>query len=534
MSLFTIIVSVLCALCCMLLTSLELKRQLQMMQQNSYRIDRYRRWMRTSGDTTSFERLTMDAVWFLLLFLGMNYLWGMLVAILASLLIINKLRSAKSKKPLVMTPRAWRIFTVATVLEAVVVLIFGLALWPLPVGWVEGLILCYGASCMLMIASVWLLGPVEKRINRGYYDDAASRLRQMPSLKIIGITGSYGKTSTKHYLQRILSEQFETLMTPGSYNTTMGVIRTVREYLKPYHEVFIVEMGAKAPGDIKEICDLVHPQCGIITAVGEQHLESFKSIGNVQRTKFELADALPADGLAVVNNDFEYVANRPVHNVQTVRYGVDPETKPDVTVSDIVYSPHGTTFTLHDHSGFHPDLKLSTRLVGECNVSNLMAAVVMARALGVPDEKIRYAVERIDQVEHRLNMKTTPGGITIIDDAFNSNPVGSRMALDVLKAMTGGQRIVITPGMIELGERQEELNRRLGRKIASSADVAIVVGEYNRDSIVAGINDGREKGEGSPRVETVDSFKDAQTLLMSIGRRGDTVLYENDLPDTFK
>ena len=153
-------------------------------------------------------------------------------------------------------------------------------------------------TCALPISACWLLSPVERHINRHYYRDAEHRLQAMPGLKVIGITGSYGKTSTKHYLETILSEHFDVLMTPGSYNTTMGVIRTVREYLKPYHEVFIVEMGAKQRGDIKEICDLVHPGIGIITAVGEQHLESFKSIENVQATKFELVDSLPAGGLA--------------------------------------------------------------------------------------------------------------------------------------------------------------------------------------------------------------------------------------------
>ena len=137
-----------------------------------------------------------------------------------------------------------------------------------------------------------------------YINDAKQMLAQMPDLKIIGITGSYGKTSTKHYLNRILSEQFDVLMTPGSFNTPMGVVRTVREMMKPYYYVFIVEMGAKQLGDIKEICDIVHPEIGIVTAVGEQHLESFKSIENVQRTKFELVEALPENGFAVLNDDF--------------------------------------------------------------------------------------------------------------------------------------------------------------------------------------------------------------------------------------
>lgn len=169
--------------------------------------------------------------------------------------------------------------------------------------------------------------------------------------------------------------------------------------------------------------------------------------------------------------------------------------------------------------------------MGECNVSNLLAAIIVALRLGVPVDKIRYAVSRIDQVEHRLSMKRTPGGVTIIDDAFNSNPTGSRMALDVLAMMTGGRRIIVTPGMIELGERQEELNREFGRKIAVSADIAIVVGEYNRDAIVSGIESVETR---TAEVHTVATFAESQRLLSGMLRAGDTVLYENDLPDTFK
>lgn len=318
-------------------------------------------------------------------------------------------------------------------------------------------------------------------------------------------------------------------MTPGSFNTTMGVIRTVREYLKPYNEVFIVEMGAKQPGDIKEICDLVHPEIGIVTAVGEQHLESFKTIENVQRTKFELIDSLPTDGLAVVNNDFPFVANRKVDNVKCIRYAVSECGPAEYIAEDIRYSAHGTSFTVVTPTG--EKFGFSTHLVGECNVSNLLAAIIVALRLEVPIEKIRYAVNDIQQVEHRLNMKRTPGGVTIIDDAFNSNPTGSKMALDVLKMMTGGRRIIVTPGMIELGERQEELNAKFGEYIAGAADIAIIVGHYNREAIISGI---KSTDTTSLDVHAVNSFSEAQQLLATTLKPGDTILYENDLPDTFK
>ncbi len=511
---------------------LEIKRDLMMMQQNSYRPERYRRWLKNSGDTTGWTRLTAMCVFFLSLvsFTDARWAMGFILAFCGG--NVYYLLTRKYKKPLVWTARAKRIYMVAAFLSVIVmassVLVFGYDAYSrIFIASVTSLGL-YCGSHIIVLAAVWILVPVEKRINRNYYNEAKNILQSMPDLKIVGITGSYGKTSTKHYLHRILSECYQTAMTPGSFNTTLGVIRTIREHLKPYDKVFIVEMGAKQPGDIKEICELVHPSIGIITAVGEQHLESFGSIENVQKTKFELVDSLPADGLAVINNDFEKIADRKVNNTPCVRYAVSATGDASWTAENVEYSERGTSFIA---KGEGLEIPLATKLVGECNISNLLACVAVAVHLGVPVDKIRYAVSRIEQVEHRLNLKRTPAGITIIDDAFNSNPMGSAMALDVISRMTGGSRIVITPGMIELGERTEELNRRFGEKMASCADIAIVVGKYNREAIVAGLKDG---GMPDGSVMLADTFAHAQQLLQGIVSFGDTVLYENDLPDTFK
>ena len=502
------------------------KVDIQMMQQNSYRNDRYLRWWRSNKDSLRMGRVVDFA-----LLMVMAVWHSYIVALLVAAIVVFKsvvLARKKYKKPLVMTKRAWRLLITMIVTTVIFCLGAycgaGYEIVAVPVA----LFLLSVLSWIMLIFSNWMMHPVESAINRMYVEDAKRMLSQMPDMKIIGITGSYGKTSTKHYLYRILSEQFDVLMTPGSFNTPMGVVRTVREQLKPYNNVFIVEMGAKQPGDIKEICDIVHPQIGIITAVGEQHLESFKTIVNVQRTKFELADALPSDGLAVLNNDFEYVANRDVDNVRTLRYAVKHTEHADYKATGIEYSAHGTKFTIE---GGGKSIQLETKLVGECNISNLMGAVIVAMHLGVSEERIRYAVSKIEQVEHRLNMKRTAGGVTIIDDAFNSNPDGSRMALDVLSRMTGGKRIVVTPGMIELGSKQEEYNRKFGEQIASACDVAIVVGHYNREAITEGIRSGKFD---EANLILADTFADAQSELAKIIRQGDTVLYENDLPDTFK
>ncbi|MDE6582982.1 MAG: UDP-N-acetylmuramoyl-tripeptide--D-alanyl-D-alanine ligase [Duncaniella sp.] len=507
----------------------EFARDVMMMQQNSYRIDRYRRWLSQSGDTTSIMRLISLVIVFVAASIfSIDIVWMSLVAVDSLVNSVILLRR-KYKKPLVYTPRVKRILAMMWLLALAVLCLsfaFGEDWWMV----IPAIALAeYVASHNFAIAAVWVLKPVEKAINNRYYRDAQRILQSMPDLKVIGITGSYGKTSTKHYLYRILQEKYDTVMTPGSFNTTLGVVRTIREYMKPYNQVFICEMGAKQPGDIKEICDLVHPSIGIITAVGEQHLESFKSIENVQRTKFELIDSLPADGFAVVNNDFEWAARREVKNVDVARYAVSSTEDAKFVAEDIRYTPSGTEFTLKCPDG--SKIIFKTRLVGACNVSNLMAAIIVAMHLGVETEKIKYAVEHIEQVEHRLNMKRTPGGITIIDDAFNSNPTGSAMALDVLASMTGGKRIVVTPGMIELGDRQGELNREFGKKISTSADVAIIVGRYNREAITEGI---AEAGNSEVKVLEVDTFDDARRELATLMTSGDTVLYENDLPDTFK
>ncbi len=525
----------LAALCLMAVAiGYQLRRDLMMLQQNSYRNDRYSAWLKQAKESTRFDRLIGYIIFFTCLVPNQHQWWYLVIVCLFALANIWSLTSAHYKKPLVWTKRAKRIYATEAVTVALIWLVPLFFLYPdTACGRIFNatvyLVLCYSASQVITMFVNWLLQPVEKNINDGFYKKAQSTLQSMPDLKIVGITGSYGKTSTKHFLYRILSEHCDVIMTPGNFNTLLGVTRTINENLKPYNQVFLVEMGAKQHGDIKEICDLVHPQIGIITAVGPQHLESFGTIKDVQQTKFELADSLPSDGLAVLNNDFEMVANRPVENAKEVRYTAEDNPDAQYRAVDIKYAPTGTTFTIVGPDGYRIDL--ATKIVGRCNVSNLIAAVIVAKQLGVPTEKIKYAVEKIEPVEHRLSMKRTPGGITIIDDAYNSNPVGSAMALEVLSQMGPGQRIIITPGMIELGAEQESANQELGRHIARSADVAIIVGNYNKEAILSGIE---EVGMPDGKVQSVASFADAQQLLISLAKSGDVVLYENDLPDTFK
>lgn len=516
---------------------LNFKHDLHMLQQNSYRPERYLKWLR-KGDMMSIWRLVDVAMIFLLL--STNLLPFELASVIIAIICVTKafiILTKRFKKPLVFTKRVIRLYSVSGLLSAgavvaVAICTAGKIYSGLYHGFQIALFVILAISFLswaVVFIALYLLMPVEKAINNRYLNEAKAILKSKPDLKVIGITGSYGKTSTKHYLHRILSEKYETLMTPGSFNTPMGVIRTIREMMKPYTEIFICEMGAKQPGDIKEICDIVNPRMGIITAVGPMHLETFKSIEKVRDTKFELADALPPDGVVVVNNDFAYCADRVVSNTRCLRYASSNTGGADYVAKDIRYNADGTDFAVLTPDGEH--IPFHTQLVGECNVSNLLAAIIIAMQLGVETEKIQYAVRQIGQVEHRLSVARTPGGLTIIDDAFNSNPSGAKMAVDVLSQFTGGKRIIVTPGMIELGEKQFELNKALGKYIGGKVDIAIIVGQYNREPLHEGL---QESGMDSENIHLVESFNEAQNVLKSILTKGDTVLYENDLPDSFK
>lgn len=414
-------------------------------------------------------------------------------------------------------------------------------------------------SSVLLMASKWILllanavnQPIEKAISRWYYNDAARMLREHKGLIIIGVTGSYGKTSTKNFLYRILSQKYNTLVTPGNFNTTLGVVRTIREQLQPHHQVFIVEMGAKQPGDIKEICELVHPTIGIVASVGPMHLESFGSFENIQKTKFELVRALPANGFAAINADSPGIASYadvPAH-CRVLRYGVR---NGEFRAQNLSYSTRGSSFDL-SYEAF-PALAgattMTTHLLGESNIQNIVGACAVASYLGVTPQQQKRAIAQLQQVENRLFV-SRQGTVTVINDAYNSNPEGAAMALDVLRDIQGGRKILITPGFVELGTRQEEACRELGYKSAFCADILIVVNQLNRDAIVAGARQAIVEASADYSAEASDRpdihpvrlteenihCMDDLTLVFEalphILQPDDVLLYENDLPDTFK
>ena len=496
------------------------KYDIHMFQLSSYRYSRYFRWL-VPGNIISQKRFFAFMMLIPALvpnYVGVGFATGITIGAWAVAW------REKFKTPLVYTMRVKRLFATNILLF---VAITALALL-FATEWATVII----AATLLLSNFLMLLAnlvntPIEKAINRHYYNDAKRIIDSHKGLIIIGVTGSFGKTSTKNYLASVLAEKYNVLVTPGNFNTLLGVIRTIREQLRPYHQVFIVEMGAKQKNDIKEICDLVHPTIGIVTAVGEMHLETFKTVENIQETKFELINSLPAGGLGVINYDSEYIKSyKGIKSpCKIIRYAVEGEG--DYKANDVVYGAGGVSFTLSNGEHY------SSRLLGVGNLLNILASIAVADHLGVPANKQRNAIARLQPVEHRLSMKVA-NGITVLDDAYNSNPTGAKMSLGVLKEFAvgeGNKRIVITPGFVEMGTRQADANKELGRTIAVSCDYAIIVNAVNREAIKSGIEEG---GLPAEKYFLADSLNHAHQQLAKILRPGDVVLYENDLPDNFK
>lgn len=508
---------------------------LQKFQQNSYRFKRYFRWLNSKNHTYLKPHEVFYILGALLVLLPSSpWLKG-----LGCLLMVMDyyffwlIKSAhQTKLKLNVTSRVKRLIFTNTLLLVVIY-----ASWLISGNFFIAITiaLLYPLSFAITMLSNLVNSPIERQINEYYYRDARRILANAPHLTVIGITGSYGKTSTKNVLNQILSKDFNVLMTPESYNTKMGLTRTIRTYLKPTHQVLIAEMGAKEVGDIKELCDFVNPKLGIITSIGPQHLETFKTLENVISTKGELFGNLVSGGTAFVNIDDENILKLPVRDdLKYVRFSTNTEQgqlpiNANYSIEDIRLSGNGSSFTLCQ-TATKRKVRLNTKLLGRHNLSNIVAGVAVALELGVPMDKLNALICDISPIEHRLSYRTVNDTYTLLDDAFNSNPVGSKMALEVLAGFEGNSKIIITPGMIELGSESDALNEQFGRHIAAACDYVILVGRQQTKPIQDGLASADYPSE---KLYLATNLSDAFRKLNEIVKKGDVVLIENDLPDTF-
>jgi UDP-N-acetylmuramoyl-tripeptide--D-alanyl-D-alanine ligase len=356
-----------------------------------------------------------------------------------------------------------------------------------------------------------LLGPVERRLGEKWVVKAADRLGSSGA-KVVAITGSYGKTTTKHYAAHLLSDAFRTVASPASFNNRMGLARAINDHLGPGTEVFVAEMGTYGPGEIADLCEWVKPDVSAIVAIGPVHMERFRSEEKILAAKSEILEGASVGVIAIDH---------------PLLYGLAKSKAEDMEL--VTVSAGRADATIKVEEGH---LVVDGRPVGPIPngvfAVNLGVAVGIARALGMSPDQIMPRLRNLPHPEHRQTIATSERGVAIIDDTYNSNPAGARKALDTLTQLgAGGRKVVVTPGMVELGQRQAPENHAFAAAASLVVDEILVVGKTNRSALVEG------SGRGRASVTVVASREAAVAWVRDNLGPGDAVLYENDLPDHY-
>jgi UDP-N-acetylmuramoyl-tripeptide--D-alanyl-D-alanine ligase len=425
------------------------------------------------------------------------------------------------------SPLAWtrRLRTLAVtwaVLAVVLVVAGALAGVPAPVAALVAL----GTPVLVDVASL-VTQPVERALAERYVDRAAERLRAVAPT-VVAITGSYGKTSTKRHVVDLVAGTRAVVASPASFNNRAGLARAVNEHLSDDAEVFVAEMGTYGPGEIAALCAWCPPDVSVITAIGPVHLERFGSEDRILEAKSEITTTASVVVLAVDDPRLATLADQlTAGGRRVVRAGTRPGA--DVVVQPRPGSPDGSVALVVDGRPLGETLSLPAGV----QPSNVACAVAVAQVLGVPLADVGERVTALSAADHRLQSAVAPGGFVILDDTYNSNPAGARAALGALARTEpavgtagGHRRVVVTPGMVELGSRQHEENRRFAATVHEVATDLVVVGRTNRRALLEGAG-------GSVRVTVVETRAEAVAWVRSALGPGDAVLYENDLPDHY-
>jgi len=350
---------------------------------------------------------------------------------------------------------------------------------------------------------------------------ASEKRAQFQNLLVIGITGSYGKTSTKEFLATILSERFKVLKTAEHQNSEVGISQCILNDLKPEHEIFICEMGAYNRGGIKLLCDIAKPKIGILTGINEQHMAIFGSQKNIVKGKYELIESLPEDGLAIFNGDNEYcfelykrtLIKKRVYGLQSSISGLPL----DILAYNVRAEKDFITFrvALRDEIA---DFKVN--LMGSQNISNVLAAVICARELGMTLEEISKACQKIESWQSGFQLKKGINGLNIIDATYSANPDGVISHLEYLKIWSE-KKVIVMPCLIELGRASKEVHKRIGQKIGEVCDLSIITTKDRFEEIQEGAGD---------KALFIENPKEIFEKLKSFCNPSDLILLESRVP----
>lgn len=508
-------------------------------QQSGYKLNEYWSWLKLNWNE---HVLTPTFALYNVLLLAMMFLGKTTLNETASVWVLSlfaivwfgsvAVYTARPKKPLAFTARVKRLLLPAILLFGALPVLALITVNRIASSIPDPYILAFllaSASLLqpfFILLAGWVMKPVESLIQKGFIRQAKEKLATMPDLRIVAITGSYGKTSTKFIIKTLLAERYNVCFTPGSYNTPMGITMVINNDLDASHQILILEMGARYAGNIDELCEIARPDVSVFTNVGLAHMETFGSVENVAHTKGAIIRHLPRNGTAVVNSDDIRVMSQVTRNdISVIPVGLHSGR---LQAENIRYDASGCHFTAVLDGMERADV--STKLLGAHNVHNILIGFGVGLHFGLRLQTMALAASRIEPVEHRLELKRI-GNAVMIDDAFNSNPVGAANAVEVLAQFNTGRRVIVTPGMVELGAIEEDENRKFGAVIGNAAlDLVILVGEERSKPILEGV---LSTGYPREKVRIEATLFTANEFLRGYLQDGDVVLYENDLPDLY-
>lgn len=520
-------------------TTLRLRTYLHAFQQEEYDNPRLLKWWK--------EKRAVDRFATLGLLIAMPFAWFQPPAapLTAALWLIYRSSqepdpTVTGKKTLNLTARAAKIWYLAALLTTPAIVAIAVA--PLsPLLQLATTILLIQSLPFFLIAANLLLQPFQAHQNKRFLKEAHTILRQL-NPTIIGLTGSFGKTSTKYILNHLLASHAPTLATPGSVNTPLGIARVVREQLQPQHQYFLAEMGAYGPGSIARLCKLAPPSISCITAVGQAHYERFKSLETVARAKFEIADATIAKGgICVLNVDaipdhlwqprveqapasYRLVSARP----EVLRHS---DSFADYYIESSTQTSAGLALTIQ-HKG--KSIAFTAPIYGTVQSGNLAVAFALATELGLPTTLITGAMASVKPAPYRLNVQQS-GTQTILDDSYNANPSGFATALETLTLIARTdktaprRRVLVTPGMVELGTAHDAEHAKLGTLAAQNADVILAIGPSRMPTFITAV-----KQTGGPELHTFPTLASARVWMQAHSQPLDVILIANDLPDRYE
>lgn len=542
------------SICSVVLIILQVLKQIHIIQLNSYNLDQQLLWYKKNIKSFSFNIcIILTILFFLFLsllridkiqFLLFGFFFFMMIVSSVGILIENFPR--KQKKKLVWTIRIKRLF-------ALTILMFAILLF-VPLIFQKTNIHTFNNNNLLnenykifiyyffivamtpiitFLAYIIML-PIENAIRKKWTNAAKKIIEKIDNLTVIGVTGSFGKTSAKYFISTLLKTKYNVCMTPESYNTPLGATITIKNDLRNFDDYFICEMGARRLGDINEICEIVMPKIGIITDVGDMHLDTFKNIDNVLKCKFEIADSIyknQNDGILFVNGDNSLIVDKikeyDKNKIKIYTYGINKTN--DFYVDNIVPTIDGTTFDFVINNDKKEVYNFKTKLLGLFNIRHLILSIALSYILDIDINKLKIEVEKIPPVEHRLFLINADENNLIIDDAYNANLFGTKNACDVINSFSDYKKIIITPGMVELGNKQNEENFEFAKYASSKVDMAFIVGKTNREALLNGF----KISLSDDNIICFDKVEEAIFYARNnvVGKK--VILLENDLSDNY-